>query len=317
MVHDTLGGLIRDARERKGYTQEELCYGICTPSTLSRIENGLQMPGKKILEAILQRLGIADRVYNIYLSREETEQFELEHQLMRSLRNGDFTQAELLADSIEQKIDRDSGKNYKRKIEKQYIGFARILIRKHKGEHAGQILEKLLELIRMTIPDFDGLHIKNRLLTFHEIAILKDIGCAYHDMGKLWNGLQLLSELKEYMEKHIVDGDKRSSVQYPLVLQTMSSWLYQEGYHEDALTLCQLGIDFCIEHGKLHTFPMLLCNKACALAELGQYDSSRECFFQSIAIFLAIKQQEHAVRVKKYASRNYGINLDDFFVDNQ
>ena len=58
MAYYTVGELIRDARERQKYSQEELSYGICTTSTLSRIENGLQVPGRKILEGLMQRLGL-------------------------------------------------------------------------------------------------------------------------------------------------------------------------------------------------------------------------------------------------------------------
>ena len=56
----------------------------------------------------------------------------------------------------------------------------------------------------------------------------------------------------------------------------------------------------------MHTFPMLLCNKACALAELGQIEMSKEVFEQSTAIFQAVGQRESAELVKEYA-RYYGI----------
>ena len=34
-----VGDFLRETRLRKGYTQEEVSYGICTPASLSRIEN--------------------------------------------------------------------------------------------------------------------------------------------------------------------------------------------------------------------------------------------------------------------------------------
>lgn len=43
MSNYTIGEVLREARERQKYSQEEVCYGICTPSTLSRIENGVQV----------------------------------------------------------------------------------------------------------------------------------------------------------------------------------------------------------------------------------------------------------------------------------
>ena len=38
----SMGEVIRRLRKEKGYTQEELSEGICTPGGLSRIENGLR-----------------------------------------------------------------------------------------------------------------------------------------------------------------------------------------------------------------------------------------------------------------------------------
>lgn len=48
-----VGDFLRETRLRKGYTQEEVSYGICTPASLSRIENGMQKPGRLILENCL------------------------------------------------------------------------------------------------------------------------------------------------------------------------------------------------------------------------------------------------------------------------
>lgn len=308
MAYYTIGELIRDTRERLHYSQEELCYGICTPSTLSRIENGLQTPGKKTLEGLMQRLGIVDRIYNIYLNRQERERYELEQQLTRCLGNRDFEQAGQLAGAIEAGIRNHPGNSVYLKMEKQYLAFARTLIEKEKGRNAEWVLKELLLAIHMTMPDFDGIHIQSRLLTYHEITILNNIGCTYHNLGRILDGIQLLYSLKEYVELHTLHGDEISS-KYPMILQNLSSWLGQEGMHKDALELCQAGIDYCIEYGKLHTFPMLLCNKACALAALEQYDMSKECFSQSIAMFQATNQQDYAEQVKKYAAIHYGIIL--------
>ncbi|MEY8516954.1 helix-turn-helix transcriptional regulator [Lachnospiraceae bacterium 29-84] len=306
MTYYMVGDLIRDARERQNYSQEELSYGICTTSTLSRIENGVQIPGKRVLEGLLQRLGLVDMVSCAYFGKEELERCEIKQQLTLSLGHGEYGKAEMLAAKMEEKLRGMPRKDFSIKMEEQYVRFAWALIRKHRGEKMERVLELLLETIRMTIPDFDGLHIKRRLLTFHEISILNSIGCAYHRMGRLWDGMRLLLQLKEYMEGHNVQG-QAIPVKYTMVLQNLSSWMGQEGYYQDALCLCQTGIDYCIKHGKLHTFPMLLFNKACALAELGQYEMSKEYFSQSAIIFQATKRQENAEQIRSYAARHYGM----------
>ena len=56
---------------RKGYTQEEVSYGICTPASLSRIENGAQKPGRLILE---EHISIVEKL--------ATNASELEHQCL-------------------------------------------------------------------------------------------------------------------------------------------------------------------------------------------------------------------------------------------
>ena len=65
-----VGDFLRETRLRKGYTQEEVSYGICTPASLSRIENGAQKPGRLILEKLFERLGTENNLFNSFVSKE-------------------------------------------------------------------------------------------------------------------------------------------------------------------------------------------------------------------------------------------------------
>ena len=47
-----ISDVIRDARIRSGMTQEALAFGICSVSTLSKIENGRRMPQVRVFEAL-------------------------------------------------------------------------------------------------------------------------------------------------------------------------------------------------------------------------------------------------------------------------
>lgn len=71
MATYVIGDFIRETRIRKGYTQEEVSYGICTPASLSRIENGMQTPGRYILDKLMERLGMENSVFNVFVSKEE------------------------------------------------------------------------------------------------------------------------------------------------------------------------------------------------------------------------------------------------------
>ena len=61
MENIRIGSFISERRKNLGLTQEQVCDGICDPVSLSRIENNKQTPGRAILDALMQRLGMPDR----------------------------------------------------------------------------------------------------------------------------------------------------------------------------------------------------------------------------------------------------------------
>ena len=89
-----VGDFLRETRLRKGYTQEEVSYGICTPASLSRIENGAQKPGRLILEKLFERLGTENNLFNSFVSREEMELYSAIQSLIRDITDEDVAKLE-------------------------------------------------------------------------------------------------------------------------------------------------------------------------------------------------------------------------------
>ncbi|WP_075720112.1 helix-turn-helix domain-containing protein [Roseburia sp. 499] len=307
MSNYAIGEILKEIRERKKCSQEEVCYGICAVSTLSRIENGRQIPSKRVLEAVTQRLGIADYLCPTYAGKEELIIYETGKKLAISLENADEKRTKQLIRRLEQQVESLKKVNVNVCMEEQHILYAKAVLQKRKGAREQSILKMMLEAVRLTLPDFDGIHMKNHFLTFQEITILNDIGCLYYELGKKIEAFQILIGLKKYMEEHI--PDEKGADKYPAIIQNMVSWLLRERSYEDALPLCEKGLECCIAHGKMRGFPMLLYQKATLLAETGQVDKSRECFFQSIAIFHAINQHQQAEDIRMFANKNYKLNL--------
>lgn len=52
------GILLKLERLKQGKGQKEICYGICVPSYLSKIEHNLVQPDESILQQLFERLGI-------------------------------------------------------------------------------------------------------------------------------------------------------------------------------------------------------------------------------------------------------------------
>lgn len=77
MKKNTLGDTIRELRKRANITQEELADGICSPVSISRIENGTQMPSGTILDGILQKLGSSTyQLCDVYFKTDLQLRFE-------------------------------------------------------------------------------------------------------------------------------------------------------------------------------------------------------------------------------------------------
>ncbi len=76
MVNSGMGDIIRSLRKRAHLTQEGLAEGICSPVSVSRIENGTQMPSSAVLEALLDRLGTSTyQICNIYYQNDKQFSF--------------------------------------------------------------------------------------------------------------------------------------------------------------------------------------------------------------------------------------------------
>ncbi|MEI3606557.1 helix-turn-helix transcriptional regulator [Pseudogracilibacillus sp. SE30717A] len=86
------GRLIKYHRQQQGLRQDDVALGICTPSYLSRIENGVVVAEQTVYEMLLERLGIdlENEVANL-----ELKHSTLETMYVKLLSNETLTQNEL------------------------------------------------------------------------------------------------------------------------------------------------------------------------------------------------------------------------------
>jgi len=66
-----IGPYIRQKRLDKGWTQEELCDGICSVPTLSRIETCDRTPSSGVLKALLEKLGLPTGPFVALLGKDD------------------------------------------------------------------------------------------------------------------------------------------------------------------------------------------------------------------------------------------------------
>ena len=298
-----VGDFLRETRIRKGYTQEEVSYGICTPASLSRIENGAQKPGRLILEKLFERLGTENNLFNSFVSREEMELYSAIQELIRNITDKDISKIESQVDVVEL-MTKDTTE-----LEHQCLYFAKGELARQRDENNDKAMELYMKAIHITLPDFDGKNpLRSNLLTFDEIMIINAIAILYAESGNIMLAIQLDMWLKEYMESKIVDGTMKIA-KYPMILYNLSNWFGDRNCHTEAFELANQGIDFCIKYGNLFFFPIFLVNKGIALAELGKIDDGKEYLHQAIIIFEATKQKDHVQPIIDWCKLHYDVEF--------
>ena len=73
MEQISLGDTIKRRRLELDLTQEQLCRGICTPITISRLESGKYPPSYHLVNALLERLDLPTDRYYALLSKNEMD----------------------------------------------------------------------------------------------------------------------------------------------------------------------------------------------------------------------------------------------------
>ena len=298
-----VGDFLRETRMRKGYTQEEVSYGICTAASLSRIENGAQKPGRLIMEKLFERLGTENNLFNSFVSREEMELYSAIQELIRNITDKDISKIESQVDVVEL-MTKDTTE-----LEHQCLYFAKGELARQRDENNDKAMELYMKAIHITLPDFDGKNpLRSNLLTFDEIMIINAITILYAESGNIMLAIQLDMWLKEYMESKIVDGTMKIA-KYPMILYNLSNWFGDRNCHTEAFELANQGIDFCIKYGNLFFFPIFLVNKGIALAELGKIDDGKEYLHQAIIIFEATKQKDHVQPIIDWCKLHYDVEF--------
>lgn len=298
-----VGDFLRETRLRKGYTQEEVSYGICTTASLSRIENGAQKPGRLILEKLFERLGTENNLFNSFVSREEMELYIAIQTLIRNVTDGDLHRIEEQIDIVEKLTQNTS------ELERQSLFWAKGELATQKYGNDCEAMDCFMKAVQITLPDFDGKNpLRNHLLTFDEITIINSIAVRHGENGDLLTAIQLDMWLKEYMENKIIDG-RMKTAKYPMILYNLSYWLGEENCHNEALKMAEQGVDFCVKYGNLPAFPILMFNQGAALAELERYDEAKKCFLQSITIFEAMKKPSQVQTAIDWCREHYKIEF--------
>lgn len=296
-VYDyTIGDIIRDFRMEQGVSQQTLCHGLCSKSKLSKIEGRTLQPDIALAEALLQRLGISERIFSFWGNKREVQFYELKFETMhvRSAK-----QQELIQKNIES-MERLA-------MEKDVLWKQECLVAKAMLTPSPESLPLLDEALRLTLPDFDIHQILNYRLSWQELSILNNMAYLYGTSDELCKGILYFLQLLEYQKKTPLDIQMRANI-FPATAYMYCDSLYRAKLFHEICSL-QASLDRFVMRYNLTADMLFLFYYCQALGECHENDS---CALHAVFACNTAHINEHyqpESSLKKYLKEDFHLEL--------
>jgi len=281
MLSVSIGEIIKSRRKDLDCSQEDLSFGICSVSTLSKIERGLQIPTRATFEALMERLGVSPHLYPSFSNEKDRASFELQHEFNEAYAKSDYAEAERVLNELDGMSDLD-------RAHESFILTSRLLLKQRKRLlEPKDAIKEFEQIIKLYIRNFSIGKIKKYLLTKNDINLLNALAVAYYESGDSQTAIKILYELAEFIRNKVTDREGFSII-YTKILYNLSSYVGMSNNHEEVLRICTIAIEDCVKYSRYRYFSHLIFNKGCSLINLGRETEGHECIKASYYICAVI-----------------------------
>lgn len=222
MIHEnTLGELIEKNRIARNISKSKLCRGLCSVTALTRYEQDVRIPGKMLVDALLERLGIKPYQFEFILSDEEFQQSMLRNKIEDAIWN------DLL------KTARENLAEYRKNIKSCPMLHQQFVLSKEgeiaKKEHQiNTAVKKFQQALECTgvekVLEAESMDV---LFSKAEIDIIYHLAECLYFTGEIEHSYIMFEKLKKYIEEVCWDDEKRLTY-YPHILYRISEYAYQK-----------------------------------------------------------------------------------------
>lgn len=299
-----IGGGIRILREEQEISLEQLCRGLCSAATLSRIEAGERTAGMMLAQRLLERLGYQPNGYEIYCGREEFDQYEKRQRLIMLGKKGQYTQLEEELKRYEADIDGEMEPLQRQFLKRLYgeIGLAR-------GD-AGQSRRLFEEAVSLTVPGWREKEWSILALGEEEMELFSLLADAYAKTGEREKAYQLWNGIWRYLKAKKVKEENMGEFHIGLLCR-MAAYCADTGDSQAAAELCDEGLEILALTTRIYHWDWLLYLKGKGMEGLyqaGKADRQEviEVYKRAYAAARLFKKEEEAANIQKHLREEYG-----------
>ena len=207
---NTIGEILRFYREKYNLKQSDVCAGICSVPTLSKIENGSKETDSLILETLLERIGKEVLQFEMILNDYDYSLWELRRQIETEMEHGRKDIARQLLQEYEKKMPQDDN------VHSQYVLYHRILLEDDKQTEDRCAMAN--QALRYTCPDIE------KAVLYHEMEIELIILLVKKRYAEFEEGKEWLAAILKVVQD-IYTGRQKEQISAMLLMElTMLEW---------------------------------------------------------------------------------------------
>lgn len=237
LMTKNLGRILKKLRKKQEISQSELSDGICSVTTLSRIEKEEREPDQLLFEALISRLGKDGKKWELVLS-------ENDKNLLQKRNYIDYLLFEKKYEQVKKELeDYENCISVTEHLHMQYIYFIQGVIYQKKRERniAYQKCLKGLQETEYQI-NIKSFQIKKRI-SKNELQLLYLLGEILIEEKKIpiFEIYSYWKELLQYTTKHCTDRKYRFSF-YIKAMYYLAYIAYEQQYYQESFRYCQNAI---------------------------------------------------------------------------
>lgn len=291
MSYEHFGVFLRELRESRNLTREQLAKDICTPKQIYRIEKGDFEPSLYLLNQLSIKFNMdLNEYFKMYFSVNTIIGFEGIQALNDAIAKRDTALIKSLTEKYEKHKDFSKGENL------QHIYYAKAICAAYEDNYTSS-LNYCLKGIIIENPSFSLNTITDSTYSNVGLSIISCMGLDYISLNREDIGLKILFDLLYVLENYVLSSpypmyqaSQFSKKIYQNTLNNLSYQLLNEEKYEKAEELIEKGIDFSIQENSLRFLPGLFFMKFKLLYKQGHFEKAKEIYTQMRCLYTITKQ---------------------------
>jgi transcriptional regulator with XRE-family HTH domain len=291
MSYEHFGVFLRELREARSLTREQLAKGICTPKQIYRIEKGEFEPSLYLLNQLSIKFNMdLNEYFKMYFSVNTVIGYEGIQAINNAIALGDNELIKSTIEKYENHKDFDKGENL------QHILYGKAICSSSERNYTNS-LNYCLKAIMVEDPSFTLDSISKCTYSNVGLSIINCMSINYMSLNREDIANKILQDLLYVLETNILpapypmyQASQFAKKFYQGILTNLSYLALKNTDYLNAEKFIEKGIDYSIQENYMKFLPGLMFMKFQLLYKQEQYDKAKDFYDQTICLYKITKQ---------------------------